>query len=262
LGSTNPVASTISESPDLPIIQIGQVACSTTINLSAFVSLLFDYIQRTENTLEAHILYVILNIHAASTFDSPNSPAPQPTILPTSSQLIGNVFSSNLSAYLYRPEELRAERLNLNSSWYTVSEVNRPLNTYYTTRSNENNIVSTEDGWPSESYLEFSRSKRLLLGWGNIDPQMASYDFASEAPTVFTRGSLVRRQSDLEVTENGQIENGCFLRNGIVSVASANSSWAISDTISNFRYPTAPGAGTFYHCLLSSAEIHALQLQT
>jgi hypothetical protein len=49
---------------------------------------------------------------------------------------------------------------------------------YYNVTLSQYNIASTEDGWPAESYVEFSKSKRLLIGWGTIDLQMAGYNFS------------------------------------------------------------------------------------
>jgi hypothetical protein len=72
---------------------------------------------------------------------------------------------------------LRSDCANLNDSWFTVSERYSPIEDYYMTETNENGIVSSEDGWPSESYIEFSKSKRLLLSWGSVDPQMTGYNF-------------------------------------------------------------------------------------
>ena len=124
------------------------------------------------------MLYVVVNMHAAAADSSPTAPAPVPSSLPGPSELIGSEFSGNLSAFLYTPVNLRSDRANLNGSWFTVSERYRPVEDYYTTTTNEYGIVSTEDGWPSESYIEFSKSKRLLLGWGSIDHQMALYNFS------------------------------------------------------------------------------------
>lgn len=185
-----------------------------------------DYIHQTENTLAAHLLYIILNIHAAASPESPTGPAPSPDTLPSSSQLLGSLFSANLSEYIYTPANLLSERTNLNNSWYTVPEMYRPASGYYNTSANENGIFSTSNGWPAESYIEFSKSRRFLLGYGSIDPQMSEYSFAGDESTIFSAGFIQSNQT-IDISDTGDITNGCFLAN-LTNVGSSdiNSSWA------------------------------------
>ncbi len=81
--------------------------------------------------------YVIINLHAAASDAGPTSPAPSPIILPQSSDLIGSQFIANLSEYLYTPINLRDDRTNLNSSWYIVPELYRPVDGYYETEATQ-----------------------------------------------------------------------------------------------------------------------------
>jgi hypothetical protein len=194
-------------------------------------------------TLDAHLLYVILNIHAAASDESPTSPAPAPTNLPGPSSLLGGIISGNLSQYLYKPSDLRSERANLNGSWYSVAETYRPIEEYYSINVNENGIFSTEDGWPSEGYIEFSRSKRLLVGWGTVDPQMAGYNFTGDSAVIFPSGNLQEVQADITASSAGQLTSGCLLGNFSNDLTQINSSWAFDATLPGFAYPINASSG-------------------
>jgi hypothetical protein len=137
LGADSPPISIIPDSDNNPLVSIGPYICTTTINLSTFTSQLLSYIQDTQNTLQAHLMYVIINIHAAASDSAPSSPAPSPTILPQPSNLLGSLFAANVSSYLYTPTNLRTDRANLNGTWYTVDSLYRPVDGYYVTNSSQ-----------------------------------------------------------------------------------------------------------------------------
>jgi hypothetical protein len=137
LGQSTSTYSAIPDSNNDPLVKIGPYLCTATINLSTFTSQLLSYIHETQNTLQARLLYVIINIHAAASDASPSSPAPSPTILPPPTSLIGSQFAANFSDYLYTPTDLESDRANLNSSWYTVPELYRPAAGYYDTQSSQ-----------------------------------------------------------------------------------------------------------------------------
>lgn len=204
-----------------------------------------DYISKTQTNLDAHLLYVILNIHAAASDESPTSPAPTPTLLPGPSSLLGSLISGNLSQYLYKPSDLSSDRANLNGSWYSVSENYRPIEEYFSIDVNENGIYSTEDGWPSEGYIELSKSKRLVVGWGAVDPQMAGYNFTGDSGTVFPSGYLQSVQTDVTASATGSLTSGCFLGNLTHDLTQINSSWASEATLPGFDYPTNATSGTW-----------------
>jgi len=224
-------------------ISIGPYVCTTTINLSTFTSQILDYIAKTQTTLDAHLLYVILNVHAATSDASPTSPAPTPTELPGTSNLLSGMFSGNLSQYLYTPSELSSDRANLNGSWYSVAENYRPFEEYYSLDVNENDIHSTEDGWPSESYVEFSKSKRLLVGWGTVDPQLADYNFTGDSGVIFPAGYLQDLQTDVNGSSTGLLTRGCFLSNLTDDLTQNNSSWAFDALSPDLGYPTNTSSG-------------------
>lgn len=242
-GNTLSYTAVVPESPESPVIKVGPYSCSTTLQFSSITSLILNYIRKTETTFDARLLYLIINIHAASTFDAPTAPAPQPSRLPSSSQYISGVLGSELSNYVYKAAQLGNERPNLNGSWYMTNSRYRPVEDYYNTSTSANNIVSTTDGWPSESYMEFQRSHRVLLGWGNVEPQMSAYNFSGDADVVFDNGYIADTQRDVASNQAGSITEGCFFRTGLPNVAQVNNSWAVSYGIPNFQYPTSTNSG-------------------
>ncbi|KAK0123355.1 hypothetical protein ONS96_010348 [Cadophora gregata f. sp. sojae] len=243
LGQLLPSISAIPDTPNSPLVAIGPYVCTTSINLSAFTSLLLDYIQKSENTLGAHLIYLILNLHAAASEQDPDAPAPQPSRLPLGLDLLGNQFAGNLTEYIYTESELLSDRRNLNDSWYNIqNELYRPVEGYYEMTRTPNGILTTEDGWPSEAYIEFANSKRLLIGWGTIDPQMEGYNFTGDSGTIFTEGFIQELQTEVRATDDGALTNGCFMNNSTDELAQANSSWAVQSSLSSFEYPTASSA--------------------
>jgi len=247
-----PTIAVLPESSNDPLISFGPYVCTTTINLSTFTSQLLDYIRKSEDTLSAHLIYVIINIHAATSDTSPSAPAPVPSNLPGPTNLLGNLFSGNLSAFLYTQSNLMSDRADLNGSWYSVIERFQPVKDYYNTQTNDRGIVSTQNGWPSESYIEFAQSKRLLLGWGTVDPQMSGYNFSGDSGIIFPNGYIQNAQTDIDESSTGQITRGCFLRNSTddLSLSYVNSSWATDTTLLGFDYPTSASSGTLSYCHL------------
>ncbi|KAF7900259.1 uncharacterized protein EAF01_007561 [Botrytis porri] len=239
LESTVPVASAIPNTSNKSLYNIGSYICTNTINLHMLTSLLLDYIHETQNTIDAYMLILTLNIHAVKSGSGIDDPSPQPTDLPDLTESLSFLFAANLSAYIYTPHDLRSNRANLNTSWYQVLERYRPTLDYYTTVTQEFGIISTEDGWPSESYIEFSQGKRILLQFGSVDPQMEIYDFSRDAGTIFPPGYLSnRRDNDTLVSADGVVESGCFLVNATEDISQVNSSWATTANIPGFDYPT------------------------
>lgn len=256
LGETLPSIAILPNTSNEPLVSIGPFVCTTTINLSTLTSQLLDYIQKTQTTLSANLLYIIINIHAAASPLAPSAPAPSPSMLPNSSNTIGALFQANLSAYMYTPINLGSERANLNGSWYQVNEAYRPVSDYYSTETNVNDIVSTDDGWPSESYVEFSKSKRLLLGWGTTDPQLSGYNFTADAGMIFSSGYIQDAQTDVNATSDGKLTSGCFLRNSTDNLSQVNSSWAVATDLSGFSYPIRTTSTLFPLLNITSAEIN------
>lgn len=218
--------------------QLGPYTCTPALNLAFMTALLLDYLQMTQNTLEAHLLYLTLNIHAAG---SASSPVPPAEVLPAPSISLATLFREELSNLLYTPSMLNTDRTDLNSSWYSVPAVQQPLASYYTTNVDRDSFYSTPDGWPSESYVQNSQGIRLLVGLGSIDPQMRDYDTTDDQEFIFQPGDL-ESIPKLRATSSGDVIDGCKPDLKIDSFLSLNASWAISGDIADFDYPEAQEA--------------------
>jgi hypothetical protein len=228
------------ETPDAPLISIGPYSCTTSINLSTLITQLRDYFVQTDDTINASLLYFYINVHAAGPTASSLSSSPSSTGLPSQEVLIGNLFGQSLADYIYTPTDLAANRRNVNGSWLTVAERYRPAEEFYNVTLNEFEQASTKDGWPSESYIEFSRRKRLLLGWGNIDPQMTRYNFSGDASNIFPQ-NFITKPVNVTTSSTGQVTSGCFVRSNTddIQVAAVNSSWATASVVD---FPSQSGS--------------------
>ncbi|KAI9778964.1 MAG: hypothetical protein M1839_007775 [Geoglossum umbratile] len=224
-------AASAPSSPDVPLLDIGPYVCTSTINAPIITSLLLDYIRQTENTLDAHLLYLIINIHAAAS--SASLPAPKPKALPQSTNLLGPIFQKDLSSYMYTPTLLQTDRQNLNQSWYGSDPPDRH---YFTVQVLPGDIHSTPDGWPSEAHVEFAHGRRLFIAWGTVDPQMSQYNFTGDGGTIFPIDELEAERA-VSATASGTITDGCFFNPNSTELAKANSSWAVSSVFEG-RYST------------------------
>ncbi|KAI9830947.1 MAG: hypothetical protein M1819_005330 [Sarea resinae] len=234
VGSDNSTSSSITQpsfsvsaSPNGTIFEASGCACSSTINLSVLMGLLNDYFTSTENTLSANLLYLVFNMHASAVSPTKPAQAPSPSDLPAPSSLLGPVLSGNLSAYIYGPSELSSDRANLNSSWYRAASWQSPDTSYFTVNTSRNNIHSTPDGWPNEVYVEFSHGRRLLIGWGDIDPQMAGYNMSGDQGTIFAQDEFQALRT-MNISDAGNVESGCIYQTNITDLAMVNSSWAFT----------------------------------
>ena len=163
-----------------------------------------------------------------------------PSALPQEANQISALFSENLAAYLYTPSELASNRADINGSWYTVPEEYRPVEAFYTVQINKYGIASTWDGWPSEGYIEFMQSKRLLLGFGSVDPQMSDYNLTVDHNTIYPGGYIQNSPLNVTATSSGQLTRGCYFEKGTENLSQTNSSWAMGSSIAGFDYPTSP----------------------
>jgi hypothetical protein len=230
------------ESPNTPLVSIGPYSCTKTINLSTLTTQLRDHFSQTDDTINARLLYISINIHAATLAKSPLSSPSTPTMLPSGDALIGNILNQNISDWIYTPADLAANRRDVNGTWLTVAERYRPADEFYNVTLNEFDQASTEDGWPSESYIEFSQRKRLLIGWGTVDPQMSGYNFSGDAETIFPQ-NFIQNPVDATASSSGEATSGCFLRPNTenIQIAAVNSSWATA-SVPDFPYPIFPNS--------------------
>lgn len=254
--SSSPTASTVvldapadnsiflstSKSPTLPttykantsVINIGPYVCSSSLNLKLFVIKLLNYLKDSDSVLEARILYIILNLHAAASVNETGLLETNPNTLPSPQNLVGQAFSANLSEYFYTPNDLQSDRVNLNESWYKVNPRYLTTHDYYTETIDKDGIASSIDGWPAESYIEFVLHKRLLLGWGSIDPQMSAYNLSGDSDIIFPSGYL---SNEILETDVEQLNQGCLWPSDRPEINPSNLSWAIMTTPSNEEHP-------------------------
>lgn len=169
-------------------------------------------------------------MHAAAAASDPAGSAPQPddVDLPQESSLLSSIIERNASAYLYTPSNLLSQRASLNSSqsWFTVFAGSRPNAAYFETETS-GSTTSTPDGWPGEGYVELEFAKRLLVGLGEIDPQMANYNVSGDEATIFLPRYL-QSNANATTSSSGSFVTGCFFDSEITNLADVNSSWAVS----------------------------------
>lgn len=214
------------------LLQIGDYNCTSTITLDLLTAIHEAFLDATSTTTDASITFLILNIHAAASWAAPNNAAQQPSSnqLPSGASL-SNVINGNLSDELYTPQKLQTERANLNHSWFDVPSTNFPAKGYFGTPKDSSGDLVTNDGWPTEAYMEFKELHRLILGFGTIDPQMQDYNTSTEGDTIFGQGTLSSFQ-DVTFSTDGSISSGCLFNPSEESItATTNSSWAIGTYI-------------------------------
>lgn len=227
--NSSPAASpTMNVSSANGLVQVGQYTCTTSIDLPVLAAVLAEYLSSSQNTLEAIMTYLDLNLHVAAT---PLNTSPQElnsSSLPASRELISNLLNVNLSSYLYTPTLLAADRLNLNSSWFTSS--NDIQSDYFNTTRNAKGQLMTDNGWPSESLVELRHAYRLLASYGQIDPQLNRYNFSGDESVIFPQNTLLNDRL-IQYSQSGNIDQGCYFDPSITSILGRNNSWAVSSQI-------------------------------
>ncbi|QIX01181.1 hypothetical protein AMS68_006698 [Peltaster fructicola] len=223
-----------------PLIHIGPYACSSTANLDIFLGTLAAYLDDTENNLNATTTYLSLNLHAAL---SPDLVVRPPSNLPRGSSSLQALFAVNTSSYLYTPANLRSQRADLNATgnWFGVPDNVVPDAAYFRI-SSDGSTSTTQDGWPSDSFVEFTKAKRLLVGFGSVSQEMTQYDTAADAGTIFTPGYLEQSHT-YQLTSSGNVSSGCFYNLQSTQVSALNNSWAVAD-IQNMNNQGATQAST------------------
>lgn len=211
------------------LYNLGPYACSPSLDLSFFVSVISGYLSATSDTVQAKLIYLEFNLHAAASRLDPTGPAPEPTALPGSDGLVGAQFSSLEHSPIYQPSDLETERRNLNKTWFKNPESRWPIAAYITTEATSDGDLSSANGWPDESYVELTLAKRIFLGWGTVDPQMAKYNFSGDASTVFANSQL-SSPHQIQASAHGELSSGCFYRDDrpLSGVSNDNSSWSLT----------------------------------
>jgi len=206
-----------------PLLQFGSYKCTSLMTLDLVTGLLEDFLDSTATTTGAAITSLIFNIHAAFSISNPDGPAPllSSAQLPVTGSLLSDVLRGNLSDDMYTPARLQLQRVNLNASWYDVSWPNRPLQGYYLDSTNADQNLLTEDGWPTEAFMEFKEFYRLVSGYGTIDPQMQYYNIGPDLDYIFPPGILGN-------ASGRQTPDCLFAASDTIVTPERNSSWAVS----------------------------------
>ncbi|KAI9841551.1 MAG: hypothetical protein M1838_003516 [Thelocarpon superellum] len=239
--ATTRTSSTSTSTSTSALYELGPYTCTASLNISLLIEVFQGFFEASQDTLDARLLTIILNLHAAANASSPNGPAQTPSRLPQGPNLLGALFRDQSASMMYMPSDLEADRSNLNKSWYAVSTEDQPDSAYLITQPAGEDDLATVDGWPSEGYIEFSQAKRLLLGMGSVDPQMAGYNFTGDAETVFTSGTL-QSQRQVAASSDGQLTAGCVFSSDSTDVAVVNSSWAVASQAMGFNGASPPSS--------------------
>jgi hypothetical protein len=254
LNGTSTARPTVAISPLNGLIQVGEYSCTNSIDLPVPAAVLAEYLASSANTLEAIMTYLDLNLHIAA---SPLNSSPQTlnsSSLPAPRELISNLLNVNLSSYLYTPTLLREDRANLNASWF--SGANDIQSVYFNTTKNAKGELTTDNGWPSESVVELRRAYRLLASYGQIDPQLNGYNFSGDESVIFPQNAFLDNRQ-IQYSQSGNINQGCFFDSSVTSILGQNNSWAISSqllvpsTASAFDNATIPSISNLTSCGIS-----------
>ena len=222
--TTSAQESSSTSSPD-DLIRLGQYSCSESIDLPILAAVLDRYFESTSNTLEAFLVYLRLNLHAAAASVSSPAGSLNGSALPASGEVLSAFLSANLTSFLYTPAALAEERANVNDTWFRTSPDALPLPGYINL-TNQGGHSSSDNGWPNEIYLEFDQQRRLLAEFGTIDGDMASYNTSEDADVIFPQGYMRTEPANVELSNDGAIESGCLYNPDSLTVAGNNNSWA------------------------------------
>ena len=212
------------------VYQLGPYNCTSTITLDFVNGIFLGWIRSTSDTIQANILYVLVNLHVAQPIEQSGEPAQEVNAedLPPPSQSLSTTFSRALSQYVYTPTDLQNERSNMNNSWLALESSRQPFLDYMTVqRLNSRGELSTTDGWPCQAYIQRKAGKRVFIGWDTVDSQMAKYNLTNDDGYMFPPGELDEPRAIIP-DDNGAIltSGGCFYDPDQISVANVNNSFA------------------------------------
>ncbi|GME42367.1 C-type cyclin [Neofusicoccum parvum] len=229
------------------VIQGSQYNCSSSLNVSTISSLIADYLDTTADTINASLIYLTFNIHAAASNSTSavSASAPAASQLPSANTTLSNVLSADLAPYLYTPTHLRNDRTNLNDTWFgydvAADPSLKPVLPYIQTSRNADDVMSTENGWPSESVVEFGPDHlRLLASFGRIDVQMAAYDAGADNSILFPEDAAFEPYQAISLSSiwswadneprniTNEVDNANYMRCATMR-ASTHGRWALTD---------------------------------
>jgi hypothetical protein len=217
---------------DSSVHDVGPYSCSDGLDIVSLANILLGFFRHTNSQVNVYTTYVVLNLHAAASDSAPDAVPPtlSGTQLPTSEESVGHLLDRLLGMYIYRPHELAKERSNLNESWYAVDEDFQPIAQYFTIHEHPNGIISTPNGWPSAKYVQLAQQRRILLGYGTIDPQLGDLNTNVDENVLFSPG-YITDVHDVSIGSNYTLLSGCLYDSDAWLVEQVNSSWALSSRI-------------------------------
>ncbi|KAK5048044.1 hypothetical protein LTR84_006234 [Exophiala bonariae] len=235
------------------LLELGNYKCSLDLNLDSIISLYDSYFSNTSDTVSVRLAYLDINLHAAAPFTAPSDAAIAPTggHLPQPEELVGAQLEAAFPKSLYTPEILQDDRFDLQKSWFRDSFSSSTETSYFQTQDGPDNNVLTLDGWPGESWILLTDSRRLLAGWGHIDPQMKGYNFLADSSRVFPHGYINSNSSSIIEAES-DVDAACYYRPDVFSIAQDNSSWAVATLDQPTSDPLSNIIGNATRCGISS----------
>lgn len=205
------------------------------------VNVLQGFFRNTNSQVNVYTTYIILNLHAAKSDSAPEKPPSQLSSAqqPNFAESVGYQLDKSLGMYIYRPGELEEERSNLNDSWYAVAKDYKPIVEYFTIHEHPDGTQSTPDGWPSSKYVQLAKQRRVLFGYGSIDPQLGSLNSDVDNNILFPSNYLTTLH-DVSISDNYTLESGCIFDPDASLVSQVNSSWGLSTRIPVPNNPPSP----------------------
>jgi hypothetical protein len=223
--------STSSGDEGTALLNLGPYKCAQGLGLESIIDIVVDYIGDTSDASAATLQILEFNLHSTSLVNNPEGPPQNVSSgeYPSTSELVGYRWNSEMGSQLYDPRDLQADRANINNSWNQVRVAERlPITGYFNTETLSNGDVATEDGWPSELYLLLTRLERVIVTWGTIDREMEGYNFEADSSHVFAAGML-SDSHELRLNNDGVVTSGCFYRDDEKNVQQINNTWAVLD---------------------------------
>ncbi|KAJ5645923.1 hypothetical protein N7490_002295 [Penicillium lividum] len=212
------------------VYELGPYRCTDELDLYTISQVLVGYFQSTASREKTYTTWLALNLHVAGSDSAPTEPAAEVTgddLPKTDTERVGSYLATELGSYIYTPSQLTKDRSNLNESWFEVDETYMPIVEYYTIHKDESGQQSTPDGWPSAKYIQLAKSDRVLIEYGSVDPQLATYDLSQDEDSIFSPHYMSSGVT-ISTAGNGTVTSGCLYEPGATAVSQANSSWAVS----------------------------------
>lgn len=222
---------TVTSSTGSQLYRLGLYQCSEDLDVSGLIDILRGYFENNTSQLNVYLSFVIFSLHAAASASAPDEPAPAVSgaQLPNNNERLGDLLEDRLGEYIYNPSQLAEERSNLNNSWYRVTDGYEPITEYFTIQEDAKGRQSTPDGWPCSKYVQLARERRILFGYGDIDPQIEGYDLGSDS--VLFPPSYLTDFVNVSSAVDGSLDTGCLYDSDAYLVSQVNSSWAVSTRI-------------------------------